>query len=375
MRDLLSTDELKDKSDAPNENKESERIGQEKSTDQEGIPSLEIDRDKIKSPNNKIAENGAQIESTRDQQPATDFTAKTEREVRSYSDVYTFADKSSEVKHALTPINNVPSLQTHSPQLPIPSPNYPVQSQSIPETTGCRKTVNLPNTIVPTINNNYITAPQSTSHNDLNKMDSQTHSIDSLGEPVNKDSVKSNERLTNFNFSECNVKVNTKPDLVNFKKKCVKISPNKSKRSKKSTIGRIVTGSKLTESSFTVLNVPHIPFHGPPVKRQKLSKIDIAAMRQKIRRDKRAPRVRHRKKILNNSKITTDFGVTVIGYSDSSSSSSTFSSSDSEIDDKELDLCITSGPPCKPNFSSDKIKFLNLFELTTHSLKDCKYSL
>lgn len=374
MRDLLSTDELKDKSDTPTESKKSERTCQEKPTDQETTRVLRIDRDKNTSPDTEIAENGTQIESIQDQQAASDFTAKTEREAMSFSDVYTFADKSSEVKHALTPINNVPSLQTHSPQLPIPSPNYPVQSQSIPETTGCRKTVNLPNTIVPTINNNYITAPQSTSHNDLNKTDSQTHSIDSLGEHVNNDSVKSNERLTNFNFSECNVKVNTKPDLVNLKKKCVKISPNKSKRSRKSTIGRIVTGSKLTESSFTVLNVPHIPFHGPPVKRQKLSKIDIATMRQKIRRDKRAPRIRHRKKILHDSKITTDFGVTVIGYSDSSSSSSALSSSGSESDDKELDLCITSGPPCKPDFSSDKIKFLNLFELTTHNLKNCKYN-
>ncbi|XP_023309728.1 uncharacterized protein LOC108905087 [Anoplophora glabripennis] len=369
VRDLLGTDELKDKSDVPTGNDEDERVPQEKSSGQEVMRPLELDQEKIDRSDVKIGENQTPVDWTQDQGNGNDFTAKMERETRSSSDVYTFADKSSEVKHALTPINNVPSLQTHSPQLPIPSPNYPVQSQSVPETSSCRKTVNLPNTIVPTINNNYITAPQSASHNDLNKQtDSQTHSIDSLGEPVNKNSVKSNERLTNSNFSECNVKVNTKPDLV--KSKCLKINPNKNKRSRKSTIGRMVANNKLTESSFTVLNVPNIPFHGPPVKRQKLSKIDIATIRQKIRRDKRAPRIRHKKKTTQDSKVTTDFGVTVVGYSDSSSSSSAFSSSDGESDDKELDLWITSGPPSKPDFSSDKIKFLNLFELTTHGLKN-----
>lgn len=270
---------------------------------------------------------------------------------RCSSDVFTFADKSSEVKHALTPIDDVPNPQTRSPQLPIPSPNYPVQSRSAPE----------PNK--PPVNNNYLTAPQSASHNGLSKTDSRTHSIDSLGENVNRDSVKSNGQLTNFNVSECNFKVNAKPNPINSRK-CARTSPNKCKRSRKSTVS--------TESSFTVLNVP--TFHGPPPpKLRKLSKIDMAAIRQKMRRERRAPRPTGGRRRSPGGGASTDFGVTVIGYSDSSSSDGTCSSSESETEDEEPDLWIRSGPPCKPDFSPDKVDFLSMFELTTHNFKNCKF--
>ncbi|KAJ8948124.1 hypothetical protein NQ318_008477 [Aromia moschata] len=289
---------------------------------------------------------------------------------RSCSDIFTFADKSSEVKHARTPIDNVPNPQTHSPQLPIPSPNYPVQSQSTAEASACRKTKNMPGAVVPTINNNYINTPQSTSHNDLNKIDNRPHSV----EPVNREDTRdSSEHLTNLNWSECDRRPDAGSEPANCKKICVKLSSNKNKRSKKSTINTsIMTGDKLTGNNFTVLNVPNIPFHGPPVKRQKLSKIDVATIRQKIRRSRRTPRIKcGRKGSFQNNKITTDYGVTVIGYSDtSSSSSSMFSSSDSESNNKELDLWIKSGPPCKPDLNKDKLGFFNILHLTTHQLKN-----
>ncbi|KAJ8931607.1 hypothetical protein NQ314_015469 [Rhamnusium bicolor] len=366
VRDLLNTTKSKDKKD----NETGANIKQsEKNIDEDRfLEKLEVENN-LESIHNevKLFENETIIEVRKNTQSSENYILKNKKDVKFSNDVFTFADKCSEVKHAQTPINNVPPLQTHSPQLPIPSPNYPVQSQSILETSGCRKTNDLPNTVVPTINNNYITTPQSTSHNDLNKIDNQTHSIESLNEPVNKSSVKYNEQLTNFNLSECNIKVNTKTEFTNLKKTCVQLRSRKNKRSKKSTINTIVAGN-----NFTVLNVPNIPFHGPPVKRQKLSKIDIATIRQKIRRNRKGPRIRERKRFLiHNDKFTTDFGVTVIGYSDSSSSSSSvFSSSDSDIDDNPVDLWIKSGPPCKPKLGSDKLKFLSLFELTTHNLKN-----
>ncbi|KAJ8925283.1 hypothetical protein NQ315_009111 [Exocentrus adspersus] len=374
VKDILITDQHKDKTVSRSiENIKSKRLSEDSileiSNNQESADLLEIDENATETSGIKFVENKPQTKSLSNNDIGDDFKAKTD--ARCSSDVFTFADKSSEVKHALTPINNIPSLQTHSPQLPIPSPNYPVQSESsVPEASG-RKAVNLPNTIVPMINNNYITTSRSASHTDLNKTDSQIHSMDFLGELSIENSVKNNEPLTNFKFSECNVKVNTKSDLVNLKKKCVKMNQNRSNRSRKSTISSIVTGSKLTEGSFTVLNVPNIPYQGPPFKRQKLSKIDIAMLRHKMQREKKFNQVKDRKKILCSNKITTDFGVTVVGYSDSSScSSSTYSSSDSESDGKEVDLWITSGPPCRPDLSDEKITFLNLFDLTTHRLKN-----
>ncbi|KAJ8966013.1 hypothetical protein NQ317_012308 [Molorchus minor] len=282
------------------------------------------------------------------------FSSDGQCDGRFCNDIFTFADKSSEVKHAQTPISNVLNLQTHSPQLPIPSPNYPVQSQSMIETSVCLQTNTIPNAVVPTFNN-YVNSPQSTSHSDLNKIVSQSHSIESLNKPVNNDNDKPNEHLSNLNLSEC---------IVNTK---IQIGI---KETKKSTVSTIVAGDKLIENHFTVLNVPNVPFHGPPVKRHKLSKIDIATIRHKIRRNKKIRRIKcGKRKLFCKNKISSDFGVTVIGYSDSSSSSSKFSSSSNDSDTTDIDLWIKSGPPCTPDLGTDKLKFLDVLDLTTHPLE------
>lgn len=246
-------------------------------------------------------------------------------EGRFFDSVY--SDMSSEVKHASTPVNNV-SQQTHSPQLPVPSPNLPIEPKQV-----------LPNTFVPTINNNYISAPHSTSQNELRKTDCfETHSTE-----LTEKSSNSAKPLT----------------LKPINKLC-------------NSTEIVVENQKSNETSFTVLNIPNLNFQAPPVKRQKLSKIDVATIRRKMRRQKRLIKPKEPKIINdNNTKVTVDFGVSVFGYSDNSSSSS-LSSSDCESEGPDVDLWIKSGPPCKLDIRPEKVRFLEIFGLTTHTKKNCK---
>lgn len=323
-----------------------------------------------------------------------------------------FADKSSEVKHARTPSVSV-NAQTHSPQLPLPSPNYPVQTQSsVMETaniakfnsnnSNCHnnnsnsKSINLPNnnTLVPIINNNYINAPQkATSQNDLNlnsntnnnskRIDNQLHilhsinnnsnttnKINNISDKMDESAVKTTETTSSNTINNANVSV-------------VVTNSNNNNICEENTISlpAIVTTTIANQQAFTVLNIPSLHFHGPPVKRQKLSKIDVATIRRKMRRQKRLqPKVANRmvtaeRRKINataNQKINT-FGVSVFGYSDSSSSSSSYSSSsdsDDNDDDRRMDLWIKSGPPLKPDLNPEKMNFLKMFRLTTHINKN-----
>lgn len=332
----------------------------------------------------------------------------------------TFADKSGEVKHARTPLNicsNV-TLQTHSPQLPIPSPNYPIQTQShnIMETAAstCQKNQihtqpNNNNTFVPIVNNNYINnTPQAASQNDLNKIDYQiVHSIDLKNNVNNNKKESSNEHLTNLS-SECKMddikqinKVNS--TTSNIEQHTTTMTTNcssidKSQNACELNVSTIKT-EKISETSnhnnnintnmpietkydncgaFTVLNIPNLQFQQPPNKRQKLSKIDLATLRRKIRRQKRLIKPREKRTLITSpihltNTCKSDFGVAVLGFSDSSSSSSSFTSSSDESDcDEQMDLWIKSGPPCKPDYRKNKLDFLGIFKLTTHVKKNCK---
>lgn len=237
-------------------------------------------------------------------------------------DSYSFADKSSEVKHALTPIDRVPT-ETHSPQLPLPSPNYPVQAQSIFEPT------------VSTLTNSHGTTNT--------KLDSKIHSITSTNKFVHKSSVKNQEKLNNDNLKN-GIKMNAKNSFKS-----------------------ISNLHASTESNFTVLNIPNVLLPGPPLKRQKVSKIDLALLKHKMRKRRYHTAFQELPKCYCKDKFSNDYGVRITGPSESSSSS-LYSSSESE-DESGIDLFIKSGPPLKPDASNGKLEFLKIFQLTTQNIK------
>lgn len=293
-----------------------------------------------------------------------------------YGSVCRYPDVTSEVKHARTPLNTI-NQETHSPQLPIPSPNYPVQTQLPIETAA---NAQLPNTIVPTLNNNYITAPHSASQSESKEnapsADCLLPHSNKLKNNVNnelKSDLKQKGHLSNLDVSECkNNHLNSNLKRVNQQCNVLKIQceiSNESKALKKSTE---------TENSFTVLNIPNLSFQTPPAKRPKLSKIDLATIKRKMRRKKRLLRSingtkenSERAKSQERKNKTLDCGVQVYGYSDSSNSS-IYSSSEYESDLSEVDLWIRSGPPSKLDLGHEKVEFLKLFGLTTHNEKNCK---
>lgn len=271
------------------------------------------------------------------------------QKIKSEIDVPSLVDTAYSAKHASTPINNNFNQQTHSPQLPVPSPSLPIEPKD------CHKNHVLPNTVVPTINNNYI-------HNTSQEMkatdSSQQAKIDSL---TMQHSVGSNDQ------SKPPVSLPTKSSKV-------KVSYRKMFEKKL---------DKRDLPSFTVLNIPNLSLGtnlqtpSPPTKRKKISKIDLATHRRQIRREKRhsclQKQLKERKNNINNqtkNKITIDFGVTVYGYSDDSSTTSSLSSS--EESEPEINLWIKSGPPCKPDYKPEKLEFLQIFGLTTHMGKNCK---
>lgn len=258
--------------------------------------------------------------------------------ISNVTDRYSFADKSSEVKHALTPINRVPT-ETYSPQLPLPSPNYPIQAQSVSE---------------PVISINLVTTGvsiclSSTSHKTVNsKPDSSIHSIMSLNKLMYKKNMIDKEKLNkNTKLHDNSVKMNIRGSL--------KPSSN------------ILNVRKFPENNFTVLNIPNIPLTGPPSKRQKFSTIDLALLKHKMRKQKYRSSFKELTKFSYKDKFTYDYGVKITGPSDSSSSS-LCSSSDSE-DDSAIDLFVKTGPPLKPDTSNEKLEFLKIFQLTTQSIK------
>lgn len=299
----------------------------------------------------------------------------------SYVGDYKYNDLSTGVKHARTPINNVPP--THSPQLPIPSPNYPVQTQLTTDniipgastiitlttattTTSSDKTdvKNIPNTYVPTINNNYISAPHHTSQKDNNMQNTTTTTITTVNATINSEHLKA---------SNNHVLINSENNQKNYLY-CFKSTTNNSNINN----SNILTNSNKENSQFTVLNVPSLNFQSPPImKKPKLSKIDLDIVKRKKRRQTRQHIVKvNNSKLIadkinaNTQKYSYDFGVKVYGYSDSSSSNS-YSSSECESDN-EIDLWIKSGPPCKLDVKPEKIEFLNSFDLTTHDKRNCK---
>lgn len=259
------------------------------------------------------------------------------------NNVYRYSDVCAEVKHARTPLNTV-NQETHSPQLPIPSPNYPVQAEA-----------QLPNTVVPTINNNYITTPHAASQCDLKENSTpsteccQPHS----NRLNNKSDLKQMDHLSNLELGESK-RSNTVTYLNKVNHPVIKTECSAKKPSNK---------AQEQENSFTVLNIPSLSFQAPlPSKKPKLSKIDLATLKRKMRR----------KKKLKTEKSAIKSKVESGNFADTSGSSY-YSSTESEGESTNRDLWIKAGPPSKPDMKPEKVEFLKLFGLTTHTEKNCKY--
>lgn len=223
---------------------------------------------------------------------------------------YNFTDPSSQVKHGCTPVND-PSQQSPSPQLPAPSPNYPTLSVSNIESS------NVPKEILKT------------------------------------ESCTNNSQIS-----------------INENEKIVREEPLENAKIDNGCKVKTVELSSLIKKNFqcTVLNVPN--YCGMPQKRKKISKIDKATFKRKLRRQKKVGRLKVSDKLFEKKyeKVEQYFGVSIYGNSDSSSSSSEYSSSDCE--DLNLDTWIKSGPPLKPCYMPNKVCFLQIFGLTTHMEKN-----
>nr|CAI5829016.1 unnamed protein product [Callosobruchus analis] len=125
------------------------------------------------------------------------------------------------------------------------------------------------------------------------------------------------------------------------------------------------------ENQFTVLNIPNVAVQGPPpIKKQKLSKIDLAVVRKKaVRRTNDVEKEKVAK--MCREKVTKEYGVTVLDYSDCSSSSSSYESNTDSEEESGVDMIIKSGPPSKPELNPTKLQFLRQCDITTHTIKNC----
>ncbi|KAF5287987.1 hypothetical protein FQA39_LY15569 [Lamprigera yunnana] len=229
-------------------------------------------------------------------------------------------DQSGEIKHAQTLINTT-TQQSPSPLLPVSSPSYPIQT--------------------------------------LLSSDFDS-SISNLA-------VKERDSLNNITIKDL-----LSNDINEKKAECDVLNEKKILRENNDI------------SSCIVLNVPLINSHQPPLKRQKLSKIDIATRKRKERRKKHSlkrsvtdedvkTKIKKERtvfeKITTHKGTVTSFGVPVFGFSDSESSSS-YSSSDYESEGVYTDFSNAPNISTKSEFTHEKLKFLQLFELVTYRKKN-----
>lgn len=228
---------------------------------------------------------------------------------------YEFGDKSSEVKHALTPVNSLPN-DNESVQASLPSPSYPIPASICLE-------------------------PKDTLNNSSGVIAARSFS------PANK---------TNFRIHSKNKSALPKNGLIHKTENCSKKKDHNHSR-------------KLQDNSFIVLNIPNVSncqnntVPPSPPKRQRLSKIDLATIRRKMLKEKSLSNNIFIKKCRKNNQVCP------------CSAKETFFSDGSESEDDEyqgVDLVIRSGPPSKLSVTSGKLSFLNLFGLTTHYVKNCK---
>lgn len=253
------------------------------------------------------------------QRNVTKMTESTQNcQLKKTSDFFdnAYSDSSADVKHASTPMDRTIH---HSPQLPVPSPNLPIDKPK-----DCHKSASL------------VTSQQT------------------LPPISNIDNTPTSQTINNGRLSKdaINQEGAAKKYLGGKLQQILKVPKceTKDKWETKEEIPQMAAASvrddnmSETGSSFTVLNIPNLTFQPPPVKRQKLSKIDVATFRRRLRRGRRKPDI-----------------------DDSTSSAS----SDDEAE-QQVDLWIRSGPPCKLDLKPEKVRFLEIFGLTTYSKRNCE---
>lgn len=296
-------------------------------------------------------------------------------EVTYFDSTCGYLDRSAEVKHAQTPINTT-LQETHSPQLPVPSPSYPIQTRMPSDSEYIN------NTITPEASSEVILIKNNSIKSEISKLNQETiieiptvnqsssfwdlHLPNSNKEPKPVNSITIQDLLT----TETNLPKKQKRNSNFIKEKCEIKSDQK-------FLGKF--------DNCVVLNVPSLVLQQqpPPLKKQKLSKIDLATQKRKIRRQKRhlnqindepARKIKKERvvyeRIATHKGTVTDFGVQVFGYSDSSSSSS-YSSSDYESDSFEADNVVSNScVNVQLEMRPEKLKFLQLFGLTTFTKKN-----
>lgn len=247
-----------------------------------------------------------------------------EKNKQNFSKAYEFGDVSFEIKHALTPINNISLVEKENVHVSLPSPNYPISASIGLES---------PSIVGSLLNTNEI--PKSTLQSDPN--------------------TKKTYNQMNFNDKSLQ-KVQ--------ESKFVSISENILSKN------LICQSRKSNENSFTVLNIPnishcknHVLSPSPP-KRQRLSKIDLAVMRRKLRKEKYSYKANNR--LQRKECETQKYNIVDkhVFFPDSSNS---------DNDEQYVDLWIRSGPPRKLDLDLQKLRFLKLLQLTTHYSKNSEY--
>ncbi|KAF5296134.1 hypothetical protein FQR65_LT10304 [Abscondita terminalis] len=303
-------------------------------------------------------------------------------------------DRSSEIKHAQTPVNTT-IHQSHSPQLPISSPSYPVQTHLSSE-FDCSKI-----TIIES-NANY----NKTAHNFFDNSEAQNCiKLDDSKTNYDDESVIQIPNVidvqrwciflgftsTTFDASTSNVEVKEHKSLNNITIKDLlsnNTDINKTdayeaddEKEGKKNLKKDNVSLGNNENPCIVLNIPLINSYQPPQKKPKISKIDIATRKRKERRErhclKKAPadqekvKLKVKKERIVFERITThkgtvtDFGVPVFGYSDSESSSS-YTGSEYESDDVNSDVSTVLDFTKSSELTRNKLNFLQLFGLVTY---------
>lgn len=283
--------------------------------------------------------------------------------------IYAYADKGLEVKHALTPlaIGVESCFKVNKAVLPLRSPDKPnvpenesppmanpihavqlSQSKSSKKVKNAQVIIKTAGTQVPGPSGSSVTAA--------------AQSV-----IVTNANTKSAQSIASASSSPVLEVPSSSPVLEVPKLPTSKVPPKQRiKRKLSCSPDSGVPSKKAIKSNYTtVLNIPSFTVSMPPLRpnrKPKISKLDLATLRKKARRQRRMCRISE----VNNSGNGASILGTSLNHIDSSSSSS---DSDDETS-SNIDLWIKSGPPLRIPPTRKQLSFLKLFELTTYAGKN-----